>query len=130
MAPVLVWIHGGGFTSGSKTSAGNPAGIISRSKIENDDGIIFVSINYRLGLFGWLGAGGITPNLGLHDQRVALEWVQKYIGLFGTQLLSTILTPSRMNPSNVGPVLQGAYRRTSFEDRLWPHCGLLLPFPL
>ena len=42
-----------------------------------------MSINYRLGLFGWLGAGGITPNLGLHDQRVALEWVQKYIGRFG-----------------------------------------------
>lgn len=42
-----------------------------------------MSINYRLGLFGWLGAGGITPNLGLHDQRVALEWVQKYVGRFG-----------------------------------------------
>ncbi|KAL1859819.1 hypothetical protein Daus18300_009409 [Diaporthe australafricana] len=82
-APVLVWIHGGGFTSGSKTSTGSPAGIIERSKINGDDGVIFVSINYRLGLFGWLGGGGITPNLGLYDQRVALEWVQKYIGLFG-----------------------------------------------
>jgi carboxylesterase type B len=49
----------------------------------NGEGVIFVSINYRLGLFGWLGAGGITPNLGLYDQRIALEWVQKYIGRFG-----------------------------------------------
>lgn len=47
------------------------------------EGVIFVSINYRLGLYGWLGGGDITPNLGLHDQRVAFEWVQKYIGLFG-----------------------------------------------
>lgn len=82
-APVLVWIHGGGFTSGSKPSVGSPAGIIARSKMNNDEGLIVVSINYRLGLFGWLGAGGITPNLGLHDQRVALEWVQKYINRFG-----------------------------------------------
>lgn len=79
----MVWIHGGGFTSGSKTSTGSPAGIIARSKINNDEGVIVVSINYRLGLFGWLGADGITPNLGLYDQRVALEWVQKYIGRFG-----------------------------------------------
>ncbi|KAG6363663.1 hypothetical protein INS49_008764 [Diaporthe citri] len=82
-APVLVWIHGGGFTSGSKTSVGSPAGIIARSKLNDNEGVIVVSINYRLGLFGWLGAGGITPNLGLYDQRVALEWVQKYIGRFG-----------------------------------------------
>lgn len=51
--------------------------------MNNDEGVIVVSINYRLGLFGWLGAGGITPNLGLYDQRVALEWVQKYINRFG-----------------------------------------------
>ncbi|KAI3396190.1 hypothetical protein diail_393 [Diaporthe ilicicola] len=82
-APVLVWIHGGGFTSGSKVSTGDPAGIIARSKINDDDGVISVSINYRLGLFGWLGGGCITPNLGLYDQRVAFDWVQKYIGLFG-----------------------------------------------
>ncbi len=51
-------------------------------------GVIYVSINYRLGLFGWLpGAkfeneGGL-PNAGFYDQRLALEWVQTYIHLFG-----------------------------------------------
>lgn len=79
----MLWIHGGGFTTGSKTSAGDPAGIIARSNLNSSDGIIFVSINYRLGLFGWLGDGGITPNLGLYDQIVAVEWVKKYIGCFG-----------------------------------------------
>ncbi|KAI1496442.1 Alpha/Beta hydrolase protein [Biscogniauxia marginata] len=83
-APVLVWIHGGGFTYGSKSSDGDPAGLIARSQADKGEGIIFVSINYRLGLFGWLGGGDdVTPNLGLYDQRLALEWVKQYIGQFG-----------------------------------------------
>jgi len=45
--------------------------------------MIVVSINYRLGMFGWLAGEGVTANLGLHDQRVALEWVQQYISRFG-----------------------------------------------
>ncbi|KAI1489965.1 Alpha/Beta hydrolase protein [Biscogniauxia mediterranea] len=83
-APVLVWIHGGGFTYGSKTSDGDPAGIIARSQADGGEGLIVVSINYRLGLFGWLGGDDdVTPNLGLYDQLVALEWVQQHIGQFG-----------------------------------------------
>ncbi|CAJ2509188.1 Uu.00g142140.m01.CDS01 [Anthostomella pinea] len=82
-APVIVWIHGGGFTYGSKSSDGNPAGLIARSQADGGDGVIVVSINYRLGLFGWLAGDDVTPNLGLYDQRLALEWVQQYIGLFG-----------------------------------------------
>jgi carboxylesterase type B len=55
---------------------------------DGSDGFVFVSVNYRLGAFGWLAgpsleaAGGI-PNAGLHDQNLALDWVQKNIGLFG-----------------------------------------------
>jgi carboxylesterase type B len=47
--------------------------------------MIFISANYRLGLFGWLGGEGsdVTPNLGFYDQRVSLDWVAKYIHLFG-----------------------------------------------
>lgn len=79
----MLWIHGGGFVSGSKLSAGTPAGILARSTLDDSEGIIFVAINYRLGMFGWLGDGGVVPNLGLYDQRVALDWLQKYVGLFG-----------------------------------------------
>ncbi|KAI1137699.1 alpha/beta-hydrolase [Hypoxylon sp. FL0543] len=82
-APVLVWIHGGGFTFGSKTLYGSPASLIARSQRNGGDGIIFVSINYRLGMFGWLAGDDVTPNLGLYDQRLALDWVAKYIALFG-----------------------------------------------
>ncbi|KAI1339711.1 carboxylesterase [Xylariaceae sp. FL0016] len=83
-APVIVYIHGGGFTFGSKNSDGNPAGLIARSQADGGDPAIVVTINYRLGLFGWLaGAEGLVPNLGLYDQRMALDWVQNYIARFG-----------------------------------------------
>ena len=50
-APVLVWIYGGGYTAGSKTSEGHPASLVARS-LENDgEGIVYVAMNYRLGLF-------------------------------------------------------------------------------
>jgi carboxylesterase type B len=65
VAPVVVWIHGGGFTYGSKTSAGDPAGLIAQSQNNGDEGVIVVTINYRLGLFGWISGDGFIPNLGM-----------------------------------------------------------------
>ena len=86
-APVLVWIYGGGYTAGSKTDSYNPAGLLTRSQVGEDDGVIYVSLNYRLGAFGWLSGSTFqedgTSNVGLHDQRFALEWVQKHIAKFG-----------------------------------------------
>ncbi|KFY48427.1 hypothetical protein V495_01341 [Pseudogymnoascus sp. VKM F-4514 (FW-929)] len=86
-APVLVWIYGGGYTAGVKTGNGNPATLLDSARDGDEKGIIFVALNYRLGMFGWLSgptyqASG-TANIGLHDQRLALEWVQKNIHLFG-----------------------------------------------
>ncbi|KAE8452254.1 hypothetical protein EG329_000954 [Mollisiaceae sp. DMI_Dod_QoI] len=85
-APVLVWIHGGGYVMNGKAVGGSPIGILDRSA-EHSEGAIFVAIQYRLGAFGWM-SGPIfeesgTPNVGLLDQRLALDWVQKYIHLFG-----------------------------------------------
>ncbi|OAL38917.1 hypothetical protein AYO20_01668 [Fonsecaea nubica] len=88
-APVLVWIYGGGYTAGSKAGSGNPAGLIHTSQASGSDGIVFVEINYRLGAFGWLSgptveaAEGGVSNAGLYDQRLALEWIQTSIRLFG-----------------------------------------------
>ncbi|CZS90086.1 related to triacylglycerol lipase I precursor [Rhynchosporium agropyri] len=83
-APVLVWIHGGGYTTGSKSSSGNPSSLIATSLENDDEGIVYVAINYRLGMFGWLsGSENITSNAGLLDQRLALNWVQQNIYLFG-----------------------------------------------
>lgn len=87
-AAVLVWIYGGGYTAGSKASGYNPAGLLARSQNgEDDDGVIYVALNYRLGAFGWLSGPTFqengTANAGLHDQRFALEWIQKHISKFG-----------------------------------------------
>lgn len=63
---------------------GSPGGLLRRS----NDSVIYVALNYRLGAFGWLagpefeGQGG-KSNAGLLDQRLAIEWVKKYIHLFG-----------------------------------------------
>ncbi|OAP64298.1 hypothetical protein AYL99_00270 [Fonsecaea erecta] len=87
--PVLVWIYGGGYTAGQKAGSGNPAGLIHTSQANGSDGIVFVELNYRLGAFGWLSgptleaAEGGVSNAGLYDQRLALEWIQTNIHLFG-----------------------------------------------
>ena len=49
LAPVLVWIHGGGYTAGEKSdSTYNPAGLIKTSQSSNSTGLVYVSINYRV----------------------------------------------------------------------------------
>lgn len=90
-APVFVWLHGGAFIFGHKSDpndGGNPAGLIHESQYDGSDGIIFVAPNYRVGAFGWLAGASLdaingTANAGLHDQRLALDWVQNNIHLFG-----------------------------------------------
>ena len=66
----------------------NPSGLINASQADGSDGIVFVAMNYRLGAFGFmagetLSAAGGVSNAGLYDQRLALEWVQQNIHLFG-----------------------------------------------
>lgn len=82
---LVVWIYGGGYVGGDKSgiNGGSPAGLIQRS----NGSIIYIALNYRLGGFGWLSGPTFqqsgSANAGLLDQRFALEWVQKYIHLFG-----------------------------------------------
>jgi para-nitrobenzyl esterase len=73
--PVFVWIHGGGFTNGS--SAAYDGSAFAR------DGVVCVSINYRLGVDGFLHTGKGPVNLGMLDQVAALEWVRDNIAAFG-----------------------------------------------
>ncbi|HEY2300856.1 MAG TPA: carboxylesterase family protein [Acidimicrobiales bacterium] len=73
--PVFVWIHGGGFTNGS-------GGVVNGSAFARG-GVVCVTINYRLGVDGFLFTGQGPVNLGLLDQVAALEWVQDNIAAFG-----------------------------------------------
>ena len=72
--PVLFWIYGGGFVNGSSSIAWYDG-----SNLAQRTDAIVVSINYRLGVFGFLGA----TNLGLLDQICALRWVNRNIEAFG-----------------------------------------------
>ncbi|KGO47623.1 Carboxylesterase, type B [Penicillium expansum] len=88
LSPVLVWIHGGGFTSGSKNSFGSSKGLIDRSQVDGSDGVVYVALNYRLGAFGFLSGSSFEAedgvlNAGLYDQRLALQWIQDNIYRFG-----------------------------------------------
>jgi para-nitrobenzyl esterase len=75
--PVLVWVHGGSFMNGSGSVGAYDGAAFAR------DGVVFVSINYRLAAEGFLFLGDGTANLGLLDQLAALHWVQRNIAAFG-----------------------------------------------
>ena len=81
--PVMFWIHGGGFTGGS--------GIIGNGSALAERGVVLVSINYRLGPFGFFAhpllsdesAENVSGNYGILDMIAALQWVQRNISKFG-----------------------------------------------
>lgn len=78
--PVLVWIHGGGFISGS----GSMPNYSGETFARNGD-LVVVTVNYRLGPLGFLyfGESGAGGNFWLTDQRAALRWVQENIAALG-----------------------------------------------
>ncbi|KAL2071121.1 hypothetical protein VTL71DRAFT_12356 [Oculimacula yallundae] len=83
--PVVFWIYGGAFEFGS-TQTYDASEFISTSVAQKKD-VIYVSVNYRLGGFGWLGGKEIkkdgSSNLGFLDQRAGLQWVADNIAQFG-----------------------------------------------
>ena len=76
--PIMLWIHGGGFYYGSSSFYGS-------TKYMMDYDVIVVTINYRLGSFGFLSTDDeIVPgNMGLKDQSLALRWISENIQYFG-----------------------------------------------
>jgi len=75
--PVLVWIHGGGFLAGSPASPWYDGRSFAR------DGVVTVTVGYRLGVDGFAPLDDVPPNLGLRDLLLALDWVRDNITAFG-----------------------------------------------
>ncbi|MEO2169277.1 MAG: carboxylesterase/lipase family protein [bacterium] len=84
--PVMVWIHGGAWITGAGSQD-----FYQAHTIVNEGGVVVVSLNYRLGVFGYLAHGalsaesehGASGNYGQWDQVAALEWVHHHIRAFG-----------------------------------------------
>ena len=75
--PVFVWIHGGGFTAGTPSSPWYDGAAFTR------DGLVVVSVGYRLGCEGFLALEGAPDNRGVLDCLAGLDWVQENIAAFG-----------------------------------------------
>jgi para-nitrobenzyl esterase len=82
--PVMFWIHGGGYLAGSASEPRHNGDFLPLK------GVVLVTINYRLGVFGFLAtpdlakeAGGAAGNYGLMDMVAALHWVHENIARFG-----------------------------------------------
>ncbi|MCX4695365.1 carboxylesterase/lipase family protein [Streptomyces sp. NBC_01408] len=138
--PVLVWIHGGGFVSGSGSLPG-----YSGATFAQDGDLVFVSVNYRIGALGYLsfeaegdviGEGGDGEAEGganpwLTDQLRALHWVRENIALFGGDPdLVTVAGQSGGAVSTAAlaghPETQGLIKRVILQS---PPFGLGLPAP-
>ncbi|WP_217161543.1 carboxylesterase family protein [Streptomyces sp. AC512_CC834] len=77
--PVLVWFHGGGFSSGAGLMDWYDGGALAA---QGD--VVVVGVNYRLGALGYLCLDGVSDgNLGLYDQLEALRWVREHIAAYG-----------------------------------------------
>ena len=81
--PVMVWIHGGGFQFGTAGDPNTDGALLAQK------GVVLVSVNYRLGVFGFFAhpklrsEGRLSGNFGIQDQIAALKWVHANIANFG-----------------------------------------------
>jgi para-nitrobenzyl esterase len=121
--PVMVWIHGGAFIGGAGTDAVFAGGELSKK------GVVLVTLNYRLGIFGFFAHRDLSRNsvhqssgnYGLEDQLAALEWVGKNIAAFGGDPKNvTVFGQSAGGMSVVvmlaSPLTEGKFQRAIVES--------------
>jgi para-nitrobenzyl esterase len=110
--PVLFWVHGGAFVMGSGNDADGRA--------LAEEGLVVVTVNYRIGPFGYLYLGDIAPgltdtNLALRDLALALDWTRANIASFGGDADRIVLAGQSSGAMMVGAMLgapscRGKYR--------------------
>ncbi|WEH14610.1 carboxylesterase family protein [Streptomyces sp. VNUA24] len=113
--PVMVWIHGGALTRGSSAVPVYDGAAFAR------DGVVLVSLNYRLGVEGYGLFPDAPPNLGLRDQLAALEWVRESVGAFGGDPDRVTLAGQSAGAISVGALLavpraRGLFRRAVLQS--------------
>lgn len=98
-SPVMVFVHGGGFVAGSTSAALYDGAAFAR------DGVVLVTLNYRLGVAGFLDLPGAPRNRGLLDIVAALRWVRSNIAAFGGDPGNVTLFGQSAGATIVGGVL-------------------------
>ncbi|MFE0651983.1 carboxylesterase/lipase family protein [Streptomyces sp. NPDC059534] len=118
--PVMVWLHGGAFTNGSGSAPAYDGSAFAR------DGVVCVTLNYRLGSDGFLHLPGRPDNRGLLDQIAALRWVRDNIASFGGDPdLATVFGESA-GAMSIGTLLtmeeaRGLFRRAILQSGACHH---------
>jgi len=130
--PVLVWIYGGGFVTGGAAAPGYSGEALARQ------GIIFVSFNYRLGVFGFLAHPELTAesphhssgNYALLDQLAAIEWVKKNISAFGGDPDKITVAGQSAGSASVNCLLASPLSKGLFHGAIAESGSLVLENPL
>jgi len=116
-APVMVWLHGGAFANGSGAVPGYDGTAFAR------DGVVLVTLNYRLGAEGFLSLADddAVANLGLLDQVAALRWVRENIAVFGGDPDRVTVFGQSAGAMSIGallamPAAAGLFRRAILQS--------------
>jgi para-nitrobenzyl esterase len=124
-SPVMVWIHGDRLRYGSQYSVD-----LGRGEMMARSGVVFVSFNYRLGVFGFLAhrkltaEAGISGNYGLMDAIAALQWIQTYIHQYGGDPTNVTLIGGQEGAQLTAALLaspeaRGLFHRVILQSGSW-----------
>lgn len=125
--PVLVWIYGGGFVSGSAACSVYDGMEMAKR------GIVVVSINYRVGIFGFMAhpelskesPNGVSGNYGIMDQIAALKWVRANIAKFGGDINNVAIAGQSAGSMSVSALVASPLTKTLFQKAIAQSGGLL-----
>ncbi len=128
--PVFVWIYGGGFSSGSSACA------VYDGEEMSKEGIVFVSLNYRVGVFGFLAhpelsnesENKVSGNYGLLDQVAALKWIQRNIEAFGGDPEKVTIAGQSAGSMSVCALVSSPLARGLFRGAIAQSGGILTRF--
>ncbi|HEY0516550.1 MAG TPA: carboxylesterase family protein [Solirubrobacteraceae bacterium] len=120
--PVLVWLHGGAFVAGS------PGQAIYDGSAWMRDGIVLVTVGYRLGIEGFVHFRDGDTNVALRDQLAALEWVQEEIGAFGGDPSRVCVAGQSAGAMSLGWLLGSERSRGLFQRAISMSGGLGLTY--
>lgn len=120
LRPVMVWIYGGGFTSGAGSVAIYDGAALAQK------GVVIVNVNYRVGAFGFLAYRGLSEesahhssgNYALLDQIAALRWVERNIAAFGGDPQDVTIFGQSAGAISVWLLMQSPLARGLFEKAI------------